>query len=190
MNRTQFINELKHKLRRLPHEEMLNAVSYYEEYFDEAGVENEMQTVVSLGSPAAVASKIIGEYAITSAELEESAPRKKSNILLITILAIFASPIALPIAISILMILFSVIMVFFSLFITGGALLIAGVATVFAGIWSFSAGFSTGLFYLGSALVMLGLGAAISLGTAQLGRLTLRALQKWMGKLLIRRGKS
>jgi len=189
MNRIEFMNELKHKLRRLPFEEAQNAINYYEEYFDEAGPENEAQTIAQLGSPSDVASKIIGEYAITAAEPAPT-EKKKSNVLLITLLAVFASPIAFPIAISILAILFSVGVVFFSLFITGVALLPAGIVTVFLGFWSFSHGFSTGLFYLGSGVLIFAIGAAIALGTVQLGKITFLALQKWMGKLLIRRSKA
>jgi len=189
MNRIEFMNGLRHKLRRLPCEEAQNAISYYEEYFDEAGAENEAQTIAALGSPNDVASKIIGEYAITSAE---SVPveKKKSNVLLITILAIFASPIALPIAICILVILFSVGVVIFSFFITGVTMVLAGLVTVFLGFWSFSAGFGTGLFYLGSSALTIAIGAAITIGTVQLGKITLLGLQKWMGKLLIRRVKA
>ena len=190
MNRVEFMNELKHKLRRLPDDEIQNAISYYEEYFDEAGVQNETHTIAALDSPSVVASKIIGEYAITNAEHTESAPRKKSNMLLITILAIFASPIALPIAISILAIILSVFSVFFSLFIAGLAMVLGGIVALFVGLWSFSGGFSTGLFNLGSALLTLALGAAILLSTVQLGKFTFLALQKWMGKLLIRRSGS
>jgi len=189
MNRIEFMNELKHKLRRLPYEETQNAVSYYEEYFDEAGAENEEQTIAALDSPAAVAAKIIGEYAITSAELAENAPRKKSNILLITLLAIFASPIAFPIAIAILAIMFSVVVVIFSFFIAGAATAFAGIVFVFAGFWSFTAGFGTGLFHLGLSALTIAIGASIVLGTMQLGRIIFIALQKWMGKLLVRRSK-
>jgi len=189
MNRAEFMSELKYKLRRLPFEEVQNAVNYYEEYFDDAGAENEEQTIAALDSPSAVASKIIGEYAITSAELNEPVKTKKSNILLITILAIFASPIALPLAISILMIPLSIGIVFFSFFITGAAMLVAGIFTVFIGFWSFTYSFSTGLYYLGSGILVFAIGAAITLGITQLSKTTFLALQKWMGKLLVRRSK-
>jgi len=188
MNRAEFMSDLKFKLRRLPYEEVQNAISYYEEYFDEAGAENEDKTIVALGSPADVASKIIGEYAVTAAE-PVPVEKKKNNVLLITILAIFASPIAFPIAISILAILFSVGIVFFSFFVTGAALILTGIATIFMGFWAFSYGFATGLFYLGSSVLIIAIGAAFTLGTVQLGKITFLALQKWMGKLLIRRSK-
>jgi len=188
MNRIEFMNSLQYKLRRLPYEEVQNAISYYEEYFDEAGTENEAQTIVSLGSPSDVASKIIGEYAITVAEFKP-VEKKKTNVILVTVLAIFASPIALPIAISILLILFSVGLVIFSLFITGVASIIAGIATLFMGFWAFSDGFGTGLFYIGSSVLIIAIGASITLGTLKLGKITLLGLQRWMGKLLIRRSK-
>jgi len=190
MNRAEFMSDLKFKLRRIPYEEVQNAIGFYEEYFDEAGVENEAQTIEALGSPADVASKIIGEYAVTSADAIEDNVKKKKNILLITVLAIFASPIAFPIAIVILALIFSVGVIIFSFFIAGAAMLFAGVVTFFMGFWTFTDGFATGLYYLGASLLVFAMGAAITLGTVQLGKTTFLALQKWMGNMLIRRSKA
>ena len=41
MNRVEFIDELKKKLRKLPYDEIKEAIDYYEAYFDDAGPENE-----------------------------------------------------------------------------------------------------------------------------------------------------
>jgi len=41
MNRNEFINELRIRLKRLPSAEIESAVSYYEEYFNDAGTQNE-----------------------------------------------------------------------------------------------------------------------------------------------------
>jgi len=40
MNRHEFIAQLKKKLRKLPFDEINEAVDYYEGYFDDAGEEN------------------------------------------------------------------------------------------------------------------------------------------------------
>jgi uncharacterized membrane protein len=67
------MEELRKRLKRLPPDEIESAINYYQEYFDDAGAQNESQTVATLGKPSVVASKIIGEYAINDAA-KENAP--------------------------------------------------------------------------------------------------------------------
>jgi len=199
MNRAEFMSELKHKLRRLPAEEQENAVSYYEEYFDEAGPQMEIEIIEKLGSPSNVAAKIIGEYAIAAVEPQESdadsnadTPKKKKrgNIVLIAILAVFASPIALPIAITVIILLFAMGVMLFALVVAGGAMVLAGIAAVVASVWAFTQGFATGLYHFGMGLFLLAAGSAMVLGILQLSKVVMQAFTRWMGKLLIRRGKN
>ena len=49
MNREVFIDELRKELSKLPEEEVEAAVEYYEEYFDEAGEDNEDNVIKSSG---------------------------------------------------------------------------------------------------------------------------------------------
>ena len=69
MTRAEFIAELRGRLYTLPAEERDNAVQFYEEYFDDAGPENEQAVINELGSPENVANKILsGEGNITPAQ--------------------------------------------------------------------------------------------------------------------------
>ena len=43
MNKSEYMKILTHELRRLPKEDYYRAVDYFEEYFAEAGPENEDQ---------------------------------------------------------------------------------------------------------------------------------------------------
>ena len=58
MNRVEFMNQLKNLLWDIPEGEREEALNYYEDYFDDAGVENEAQIIASLGSPEKVAAII------------------------------------------------------------------------------------------------------------------------------------
>ena len=58
MSRTEFMNQLKNLLWDIPEGEREEALNYYEDYFDDAGVENEAQIITSLGSPEKVAAII------------------------------------------------------------------------------------------------------------------------------------
>lgn len=55
MNREQFIAQLARLLQDLPPAERQEAIRYYQEYFDDAGEENEDAVIQELGSPGKVA---------------------------------------------------------------------------------------------------------------------------------------
>lgn len=61
MTREEYLAELESDLISLPKEERDMAVSFYSEYFDEAGPENEQAVIEDLGKPYALARSIIGE---------------------------------------------------------------------------------------------------------------------------------
>lgn len=58
MNREQFIAQLARLLQDLPPAERKEAIRYYQEYFDDAGEENEDAVIQELGSPGKVAASI------------------------------------------------------------------------------------------------------------------------------------
>lgn len=62
MNRQEFMRELEYLLRVIPENERIDALAYYNDYFDEAGVENEYQVIQELGSPQQVAQTILADY--------------------------------------------------------------------------------------------------------------------------------
>lgn len=61
MTREEYLKELDANLIALSKEERDMAVSFYSEYFDEAGPENEQATIEELGKPYNLARSIIGE---------------------------------------------------------------------------------------------------------------------------------
>ena len=120
MNRVEFIQQLERLLMDIPEHDRLDAIAYYNDYFDEAGIENEAQVIRELGSPEKVATTIkmdLNASGNTEAEYTEhgyedgrdanhiNAPTKQENtsknkkqkrdfpLALIIILIIFASPI-------------------------------------------------------------------------------------------------
>ncbi len=59
MTRFEFMEELRLRLAVLSAEERSDALQFYEEYFEDAGPENEQAVIDELGSPAAVAERIL-----------------------------------------------------------------------------------------------------------------------------------
>ena len=59
MTRNEYLGALRQELRSLPLQEQEEALRYYEEYFDDAGPENEQQVIAELGSPRELARNIV-----------------------------------------------------------------------------------------------------------------------------------
>lgn len=58
MNRVEFMSQLERLLGDIPESDRQDAIAYYNDYFDEAGVENEARVIQELGSPGRVAATI------------------------------------------------------------------------------------------------------------------------------------
>lgn len=67
MNRAEFLRRLEQALRGMPEDERRRAMEYYENYFDEAGPENEADVIRTLGAPEKVAADIRKGFADVSA---------------------------------------------------------------------------------------------------------------------------
>lgn len=67
MNRAEYMKELAYLVQDVPDEEREEALQYYEDYFDDAGPENEAQVIAELGRPEKLAA-IIREGARTGYE--------------------------------------------------------------------------------------------------------------------------
>ena len=97
MNRVEFIKQLERLLMDIPENDRLDAIAYYNDYFDEAGAENEAQVIRELGSPEKVAATIKADLSNTPSRQELSPREQKKKrefpLALIIILVIFASPI-------------------------------------------------------------------------------------------------
>lgn len=69
MNRSDYINRLQACLYPLPPEEREAALEFYNEYFDDAGSENEARVIAELGPPEELAKQIL-----SSCQSERYAP--------------------------------------------------------------------------------------------------------------------
>lgn len=68
MNRIEFMTELAALLQDIPVVERQEAMKYYNDYFDDAGEENEQQVIEELESPAKVAATIKADLGVQEAE--------------------------------------------------------------------------------------------------------------------------
>jgi len=193
MNQQQFLTVLAKKLKHLPEAERENALSYYEEYFRDAGFVPDTDVTETFGTPSSVAAKIIGEYALADDEPgEKSDSKTNGRKLWIIICAIFAAPIALPLAIAAVVILAALLIalfsVFFALGVTGISLVLTGLAALAGTLFARPIDFPTVVFFIGYAMFCITGGTAACLGIAKLARNAFSAIRKGIGRFLIRRG--
>ena len=79
MTRTAFLAALEQLLAPLPETERKDALSYYEDYLDAAGPENEARAIAELGSPEEVARKILDEQSPQGASAAPASPAPRSR---------------------------------------------------------------------------------------------------------------
>ena len=202
MDRAQFMRELENLLADIPETERREALEFYENYFDDAGPENEASVLRELGSPEKVA-------AIIKADLKGSEdpwtkepgqmPEKygfekkgsffrKGNqavLILAVILLVFISPfikgmlgVAVQIVLTIVLLPFVLVA---ALGIGSAGLLIGGIGAVAVGIGVFSSSvIGAGVFAVGIGFLMIALGILMVLATVKTAKVL---VPKWFRKI-------
>lgn len=189
MNRAEFMSKLRELLSDISESEREEALNYYEDYFDDAGVENEASVIESLGTPQKVAATIklglneeTGESAEYSEngyrdctyernEVAERAPQKRDRrsgiLIVVIILCIFALPILGPLSIGILATIFGLLCaaaaLLFAVCISGIAIVVAGIALFVAACMELAAAPLTAVLLFGTGLILIGLGALVTM---------------------------
>lgn len=196
-----FLQQLRLQLKSLSYEERENAVRYYEEYLEDAGEENIEETLANLGSPREIAVTILKERAFEDLKTSPPSAKKGISAAWMVVLAIIASPIALPIALAaaavvlfigltIVMLMFSVVMVLLFLVVAIGAVcvgfLLGGVIYVCTSIPILFQHIATGFFLFGLGIAMAGIGALAGVGTVYFARFSWRCAKELFGRMLPR----
>ena len=127
MTKKEYMKKLAYQLRRLPKEDFDKAMDYFEEYFEDAGIENEQKAIEDLGAPEEAASALILDLAQENAVKPPKTMKRRFSALWIAILALFAAPIALPLALCILAVLASLIL---GILAVVGGILVTALAAV------------------------------------------------------------
>ena len=182
MSKQQYLEELRVRLKGLSQDEIEDALSYCEEYFDDAGEGNEEQVIKDLGTPGKFAAQLKAESIIRE---EETGTKKKNSAFRnfwIVLIGLCALPLAFPILLVVAIILFTV-------FIIALSLLFALVVSAFAIITSGFPLLVNAFLHLdapGNALIAAGgglfcIGLALLLGS--LSYCLVKKLLEWGTKL-------
>ena len=189
MTRTEYIAKLTKYLRKLPQQDYEEAIEYFTEYFEEAGPENEARVIAELGTPKEAAHEVISRLLEEKIVEDKSSLRNKTTILWIAILAVLASPVALPILLFFLAMIMTLLMIIFAVIVTAlaltFALLISGVYTFFTSFSLLSVSLASTLFGGGLGLMMLGGALLLLLISFEICKLIVKLITlliKWLIK--------
>lgn len=207
MSKQEFMDELKIRLVNIPEEERKEALAYYEDYFEDAGEDNEQEVIDSLGSPQKVADQIKagyrgqniedGEFTETGyntsydkEDVKELAIRKKKygiwTILVIIAILILTVTVIIPALGSVLGVVVGIIAAaigcLFALVIAGIACIVAGALIMVAGIGTFAANPAAGFVLTGVSLIVMGVGVILFVLGVEFARHVIPPTIKWIGK--------
>lgn len=179
MDRVEFIRQLERLLGDIPESDRQDAIAYYQDYFDEAGPENEAQVIRELGSPEKVAATIKEDlnpsgneragYVPSEQRTNDTEKQKKKNIpwALIIVLLVFASPILIGVGGgllgSLLGILGGLFGIVVALIASSVAFLVAGIACCGFGIFRLAISPVEGLVTMGIGSLILAVGILLLL---------------------------
>lgn len=186
MNRDEYMKRLEYRLRRLPKEDYDKALAYFTEYFEEAGPDNESQAIEDLGSPEMAADQIIRDFAMENANRPVKDVRRGISAVWVGILAVFAAPIGVPLALTLgilaLTFVFVILMLVFCVFILTLSVAVSAIPCIVIGVWMLFTSFADGIATIGIGLLGLGIGYWLLIGSAALGKGVLRLMTRLFGK--------
>ena len=193
MTKKEYMKKLAYQLRRLPKKDYDKAMDYFEEYFEDAGTEHEQKAIQDLGTPEEAASALILDLAQEIAAKPPKTMKRRFSALWIAVLALFAAPIALPLALGILAVIGAVIL---GILAVVGGILISALAAVAGSILGIIGGiaiipqtFGGGLITIGFSLMMIGCGILVTYFTILLARWLIVKLAGLLGRLVRRGGR-
>lgn len=172
MNKKEYIEALGLRLRGLRQEDIDDVLAYCEEYFEEAGIDNEQQVIDELGSPAKYAAQIKAEAAIRHNENNTQTQRDghknphtaMKNVVAICV-GICALPLALPLMLAAIILMFAFVLVIVSLIlaavVSAIAIFVSGIPLIISGITNFSVP-GNGLIAIGGGFMTIGLGILLT----------------------------
>lgn len=174
MNKKKFLEVLKRKLRHLPKEDREDAIAYYEEYLAEMNLSEDEDVTLRVGQPTKIAREILGNC--TEKHLDEQKEKggikNSATVIWMVLLGICASPIAIPMAAMLIVLLFAcVIVVASAVFV----FLCAGVVIIAAGIFHipcifWATGFAQKLVCFGMGGIAIGFGILFLIGVMKVAK--------------------
>ena len=171
MNRIEFMEALSGLLQDIPEEDRMDALKYYNDYFDDAGAENEKNVIDELESPEKVAAKIKadredpedGKAGMPMEQDNKPWTNKWLKMILIVAIILVGCPVIVPAAIGLLAAIAGILIAAFAFFIAivigFAAIVIVAIVLTAAGIGSMFVNIGAGLALFGAGMILIAVGA-------------------------------
>lgn len=188
MTKREYMDCISSRLRHLPREDYDMARDYFLEYFEEAGEENEQQAIADLGLPEEAADQIIMNIAIGKGAEGKQGVKKSFSAVWVGLLAIFAAPIALPLALGIaivaLALLFAAVAFCLCFILMGICMAVVGVFGIVGGFCLLFASPVNAIATVGMGLVIFGIGVLFSYAVIKFWSIFIHVMVKFFGRLV------
>lgn len=193
MTKEEYMITMAKELKRLPKKDFDTAMEYFEEYFQEAGEENEQQAIEDLGTPKEAACQILQN--IVKRQEEEPTRNVKQGIskVWVGVLAVFAAPVAIPLAIGVVAAIGSLFIcagaVAAAVVLTGAGGAAAGLVSLAAGIFLLFTNLLSGISNIGAGLILIGISVLIIMGGIKLFKWLAQGCARALGSIARKGGK-
>lgn len=195
MNKETYLKELRKNLKVLDSKERDEVIAFYEEYFDDAGVENEAKVIEEFGTPKELSKKILVDVVnrrFNESEGEEEVEDKKAKnssirgiwVVLAALLALPLSPILLALVIVLAAIAFAIVVTIIAVILSGALVVGVGVITFGLGLTLLLSKFGAAITVIGCGLICYGVGALLVIGFAKLLSLFCYAVSRGFAALV------
>lgn len=179
----QYIEELTRHLKKLSKQDATDAIDYYTDYLNDGNLNTYEECVNELGTPKRLAIQIRADISIN--KQDSSTQQKFWELPSIVILALFASPLLVPVLISLILVIFSTVLAA-SLMVLAVILVLILTFIVFLcttvwGVTNLSGHLFESIMILGLALFSLGL----SMELYPLSKWLVRKLADWIQHVTI-----
>ena len=171
MNKYEYLAQLRAGLQELSQEERDAAMNYYEEFFNDAGEENEQAVIASLGTPDALSKSIISDNRKTSDSENisngfvapetgrQTSERQRTRwtggqITLLVVLLVLSSPLWIGVVFGLFGALIGIV---FGVFGAAIGIGIGGIVAIVTGVIALFSAPAQGLLGIGVGLVLTGL---------------------------------
>lgn len=193
MNRQEFFEVLIKELKNIEPNELQDVLQYYNEYFDDAGIENEQAVLEELGSPQKIAAAIRETSTSRYFETGKKTAKKSIKATWITIAAIFSAPIAIPIAAALFIVAISLLIVYgalvFCFYFISCIFALAGVILAITSFIVIPVSIPTFLVMLGTGLILAGLGVLFFIPSAAFTKASFKGIIFLINNKFLKRNK-
>jgi uncharacterized membrane protein len=187
MGKKEYLEQLGQRLKSLPAGEVKDALDYYDGYITDSG--NEAAAIAQLGPTSEVASQILANYVTWRRKTDVPRGKGMGFKAMWGVLLVLLSPVALPLAASVVVLIVALFICILALGFAGAAGIIAGIVGLVTVPFALFQHFGYALTCAGTGLVGIGLGLILLEATRNLWSASASGIVKMINRISKKGGK-